>query len=398
MNIAFELPTTRASIEFEILRIWARAFNLDQVDVDADFFDLGGDSLLAEDIATSVAHKFGVDLRPSELLVASTPQKMAELIEARNISLTLPSHIAAINAGATGRPLFLIHGRAGITFPRKPFLETLGHERPIYAFQAPGYDGKAEPLDRLEDFAAAYLDSMLQVQPNGPWTLVSFCAGGWIAFEIVRLMERRGLKPDKIILIDLPTSKRMRLHERVRDNVLCRSGIPVLSSSATAIGNALINLRFRWFFLKNAGAFVDGCVPDIFMNNRKILNYAIKHATRIHDRRRTEAHVSQEFSDGSKSGTHTETHSKLLAEIIGSDKSVLTTAKLRLAYFRYIPEEPCNHPVAIIYSNSRAGNLERPSSTLNTFFPNKTTHLVGDSHKEAIRSTKTAALINELVG
>jgi hypothetical protein len=42
--------------------------------------------------------------------------------------------------------------------------------------------------------------------------------------------------------------------------------------------------------------------------------------------------------------------------------------------------------------------LERPSSTLNTFFPNKTTHLVGDSHKEAIRSTKTAALINELVG
>ena len=57
MNIAFELPTTRASIEFEILRIWARAFNLDQVDVDADFFDLGGDSLLAEDIATSVAHK-----------------------------------------------------------------------------------------------------------------------------------------------------------------------------------------------------------------------------------------------------------------------------------------------------------------------------------------------------
>ena len=60
-------------------------------------------------------------------------------------------------------------------------------------------------------------------------------------------MERRGLKPDKIILIDLPTSKRMRLHERVRDNVLCRSGIPVLSSSATAIGNALINLKFRWF-------------------------------------------------------------------------------------------------------------------------------------------------------
>ena len=83
---------------------------------------------------------------------------MAELIEARNNSLTLPSHIAAINAGATGRPLFLIHGRAGITFPRKPFLETLGHERPIYAFQAPGYDGKAEPLDRLEDFAAAYFD------------------------------------------------------------------------------------------------------------------------------------------------------------------------------------------------------------------------------------------------
>lgn len=398
MNAVFELPATRGSIESEILQIWANAFNLDRVDSGADFFDLGGDSLLAEDIATSVANKFGLDLRPSELLIASTPQKMAELIEGRNNSQALPSHIAAINVGASGRPLFLIHGRAGITFPRKPFLEALGHERPIYAFQAPGFDGKAEPLDRIEDFAAAYLESMLQVQPKGPWTLVSFCAGGWIAFEIVRLMDRRGLKPDKVIMIDLPTSKRMKLHERVCDNVFNRSGIPLLSSTATAIGNALISLRFRWFYFKNVGAFVDGCDPDVFRKNRRILDYSIKRATVNHNRSRSEAHLNQEFSDGGKSGTHTEAHSKLLAEIIGSDTAVLTTAKLRLAYFGYLPEEPCEHPVVIIYSNSRAGNLEKPNSTLNTFLPNKTTLLVGDSHKEAIRSTKTAALINEIVG
>ena len=238
---------------------------------------------------------------------------------------------------------------------------------------------------------------MLQVQPNGPWTLVSFCAGGWIAFEIVRLMERRGLKPDKVIMIDLPTSKRMRLHERVCDNVFNRSGIPLLSSTATAIGNALISLRFRWFYFKNVGAFVDGCDPDVFRNNRRILNYASR-CYRIHNRRRTEAHLSQEFSDGSKSGTHTETHSKLLAEIIGSDTVGLDHSQTEAGLFRLYSRRAMQHPVVIIYSNSRAGNLERPNSTLDTFFQTRRLCLVGDSHKEAIRSTKTAAFINELVG
>ncbi len=398
VDAVLELPTTRASIKSEILAIWASAFSLDRVDADADFFDLGGDSLLAEDIATSVASRFGLELRPSELLVASTPQKMAELIEARNNSQELPSHIATINVGASGRPLFLIHGRAGITFPRKPFLEALGNTRPIYAFQAPGFDGKAEPLDRIEDFAAAYLDSMLQVQPKGPWTLISFCAGGWIAFEIVRLMDERGLKPDKIILLDLPASKRMKLHEQVRDNVLCRSGIPLLSSAATAIGKALIGLKFRWLFFKKVGAFVDGCDAEVFRKNPKILDYGIKRAAKSHNQKQSEANIDQEFSDGGRSGEHMEEHRNLLAQVIGSDSAVLTTAKLRLAYFGYMPKEPCKHPVVIIYSNARAGNLEKPSSTLNTFIPNKTTLLVGDSHHEAIRSTKTAAIINEMVG
>jgi acyl carrier protein len=397
VNIAFELPANRASIKAAILEIWAGAFNLDQVDADADFFDLGGDSLIAEDIATSVANKFGLELRPSELLVASTPLKMAELIQARRIAPELPSHIAKINAGASGRPLFLIHGRAGITFPRKPFLDALGHDRPIFAFQAPGFDGKAEPLDRFDDFAAAYLDSMLQVQPEGPWSLVSFCAGGWIIFEILRLMDKRGLKPDKIILIDLPTSERMKLHDMVYGNVLCRSRIPLLSSAALAMGKALINLRFRYKFFKQAGAFVDGCDPEVARKDRRIQSYSIKRATGTHERKRAQVGANQEFSDGSMSGVHTEAHSKLLADVMGSDMAVLTSAKLRLAYFGYTPKEPCKHPVIIIYSNARAGNLKRPNSTLNRFFPYKTTLLVGDSHKEAIRSTKTASLISKII-
>lgn len=385
------------SIKSVILQIWADAFNLDRVDPDSDFFDLGGDSLLAEDIAMSVASRLGVDFMPSEMLVANTPSKMAELIQARSSAAQMPSHIAKLNIAASGLPLFLIHGRAGITFPRKPFLEALGQDRPVFAFQAPGFDGKAEPLDRIEDFALAYLDSMLKVQPKGPWSLISFCAGGWIALEILRLMDRRGLEPDKIILIDPPTSPRMRLREKLCDNSLCRSRIPVLSSAAAAIGEMLIKLRCRWVFFRQAGVFVDGCDWKVVRKHRGIQDYIIKKAIGTHDRKRAELGMNQAFSDVSSSGVHTEEHAKLLADVLGSNAAVLTSAKLRLAYFGYTPDEPCDHRVAIIYSKSRARGMEKPHATINTFFPRKITFMAGDSHKEAVRSVKTASLIKKIL-
>ena len=60
----------------------------------------------------------------------------------------------------------------------------LDSEQPFYALQAPGLDGTEAPLDSVEDFAALYLDSVREVQPNGPYKLGGYSFGSWIAVQM----------------------------------------------------------------------------------------------------------------------------------------------------------------------------------------------------------------------
>ncbi|MCW6005993.1 SDR family NAD(P)-dependent oxidoreductase [Micromonospora sp. CPCC 205371] len=65
--------------EFEvgIARCWAEAFGFPTVDVNADFFDLGGDSIMAISLVTNIGTYLGVQLDAADLLVERTVAGLA---------------------------------------------------------------------------------------------------------------------------------------------------------------------------------------------------------------------------------------------------------------------------------------------------------------------------------
>ncbi|MCX5586274.1 amino acid adenylation domain-containing protein [Streptomyces erythrochromogenes] len=67
--------------------IWAKVLNLDEVALDDDFFDLGGQSLLATQLISRIDELFGVRIPLSELFDQSTVGGLAELVaEAKGIT------------------------------------------------------------------------------------------------------------------------------------------------------------------------------------------------------------------------------------------------------------------------------------------------------------------------
>lgn len=50
------------------------------VEPDSDFFDLGGDSLLATRVLSAVAREFGLELTIADLMDAASPGALAKLI------------------------------------------------------------------------------------------------------------------------------------------------------------------------------------------------------------------------------------------------------------------------------------------------------------------------------
>jgi acyl carrier protein len=62
--------------------IFCRVLETQEIGADSDFFDLGGDSLLATRVLSAVARVYGLELTFDDFLLAPTPAGLAELIDA----------------------------------------------------------------------------------------------------------------------------------------------------------------------------------------------------------------------------------------------------------------------------------------------------------------------------
>src|SRR5207237_3712236 len=55
----------------------------------------------------------------------------------------------------------------------------------------------------LEEIAADHLEALRSVQPEGPYLLGGFCAGGHVAFEMARQLQAQGERVDALAIIEL---------------------------------------------------------------------------------------------------------------------------------------------------------------------------------------------------
>jgi acyl carrier protein len=61
--------------------IFGRVLDRSDVDEESDFFDLGGDSLLATRVLSAVYREYGVELTFDDFLLAPTPSLLGKLVE-----------------------------------------------------------------------------------------------------------------------------------------------------------------------------------------------------------------------------------------------------------------------------------------------------------------------------
>lgn len=200
---AYQPPADDA--EATIASIWARSLRLDRVGRNDDFFDLGGDSYAATEIAAEIEERFKLAFKPANIVDHSTVAKQAGLI-ARLMdnppNSNAPSCLVGYHLDGRRLPLFLIHGANGFTFFNKFFLEFLGNDQPIYLFHAPGFDGAGARFETLEELAAFYTAAMQSIQPRGPYNIASICNGAFIGLEMCIQLREQGEEVKNLILID----------------------------------------------------------------------------------------------------------------------------------------------------------------------------------------------------
>lgn len=204
----------RNPLEQRLADAWQKFFGIDRIGIFDDFFDLGGDSLLAVQLVSQLKKTLDMDIPGHSLLHASTIAALAELISQpppslRSLRGRMPPSLVKIKSGSGRQPLFLIHPVGGHVYIYRELAQNLDAEQPVFALQAHGLDGKSKPLDNVSEMAEQYINAVRAVQPEGPYMLGGASFGGVVAYEMAQQLLSAGQHIALLFMIDSPSPGQM---------------------------------------------------------------------------------------------------------------------------------------------------------------------------------------------
>jgi thioesterase domain-containing protein/acyl carrier protein len=180
----------RSELEMHLCHLFEKLLDLKAVGVEQDYFQLGGNSLIAVRLFASIQQQFGVRLPMATIIDASTPRQLAKAIKAKVPNRD--SSLVRIKAGKDGPALFLVHSFDGETLLYRNLALLMPDEVAVYGVEPLTAEHVPMVHTTIEEMAGHYLGEIRKRQPKGPYFLGGLCAGGLIAFEVARQLEAQG--------------------------------------------------------------------------------------------------------------------------------------------------------------------------------------------------------------
>jgi thioesterase domain-containing protein/acyl carrier protein len=239
----------RDHIEEYLASLWHKSLNIKKVGIKDNFFDLGGDSLIAATLFAQIEQRFNIRLPVSTMLEHDTIEKLAVLL--RN-SASYENHLLVpFRTEGDQPPLFLFPGAAGDAMIWQRLATCLAPGHPLYGLQAVQSDGTSLYILGIQAAAERFLQAIRKLQPHGPYFLVGYSLGGLVAFESARLLSAAGESTAFLGIIDSPAPNStdrvsfpdlVRLHSERLQKLPWRERPPYISN---AVRRFLVGLARR---------------------------------------------------------------------------------------------------------------------------------------------------------
>ncbi|MDQ0416224.1 fengycin family lipopeptide synthetase D [Croceifilum oryzae] len=191
---AMEYMAPRNELERKLVTIWSEVLGVEQVGIDDRFFEMGGNSLKILEVGYRVNELYQSMHLSIPLSFFYENQTIRSICHQLSEMLSLVSQPSVMNLlNAKGQKnVFGFPPIFGYGIVYKPLAEQMDGEMSLYVADF------IESDDRIE----RYVESITEIQPAGPITLMGYSAGGNLAFEVAKALEKRGREVSQMILLD----------------------------------------------------------------------------------------------------------------------------------------------------------------------------------------------------
>lgn len=199
-------PLDHTKTMMEISEIWKKILEIETVEVDENFFNLGGHSISAVEIFGIVNDKYNLNLPLSVIFEATTIRTFSELIdttiEKDSLELSQLKCAVALKPGKkTLEPVFCFHGVGGNVLNYYRLGEHVG-ERAFFGIQSIGVNGEDQIVETIPEMARIYIEEIKKIQPRGPYILSGGSMGGMVALEVAAQLQLQGEDIKSLIMFD----------------------------------------------------------------------------------------------------------------------------------------------------------------------------------------------------
>jgi amino acid adenylation domain-containing protein len=188
----------RTTTEQVLAEIWTEVLGVQRVGRRDHFFDLGGNSLLAVRLVSRAREAVNPAATVEDVFAHPTLYGLAARL--RGDATWFGTRAIPVRETGSERPLFVVHDAVGIVFYGQMLRPHLDAEIPMYALPGPLSD--TDELGSMDDMVTRLVRMMTEVQPEGPYRLVGWSAGGVFAYAVAERLVRTGRAVQFLGLLD----------------------------------------------------------------------------------------------------------------------------------------------------------------------------------------------------
>ena len=188
-------------LELQLTKIWEKVLGISPIGIRNNFFDMGGNSLLALRLFGYIEKLTGKRLALSILFDSPTIEELAKIL--KNEGWTPPwKSLVPVKPGGSKLPFYCVPPAGGTALHFQNLMKYVSPDQPVYVLESIGLNGNELPHTSLEEMAAHYIKEIQLLQPDGPYLLGGRCFGGRVVFEMAQQFVKLGQKVALLAIFD----------------------------------------------------------------------------------------------------------------------------------------------------------------------------------------------------